>query len=485
MDYKEQQLLKHVCLNSHLAFTRYFFKHREGAKFIVNPHHVVMAKTLDRVFTGEIKRLIINVPPGYTKTEMAVIAFIARGLAINPQAKFIHTSYSDPLALDNSMVIRDVITSEEYQTKWPMRLRKDKTAKGRWMTEHGGSVLAAASGGSITGFRAGRMCSGFSGAMISDDPLKPDDAYSEAKRTTVNNRIMNTLRNRLAHSDVPMIFIMQRLHEDDASAFLLGGGTGEKWHHLLLNAAIEKDFKYPDEYKYGIPIKHNLKPGPLWAYKETLESLAVMRKADPYTTAAQFDQNPTPLGGGIFKDHWWGYYNPDVLPEMEYRFITADTAQKTAEHNDYSVFGCWGVSGNKILLLDVVRGKWESPELRQVARDFYAKHRHRTAPRGRLRVVAIEDKASGTDLIQTLDAEMPIEAIQRNVDKVTRAMDTVPYVTAGRVLLPKEAAWLSDFKDEVRKFTPKFTHKYDDQVDMFMDGVEIGLMEPALQAGSW
>lgn len=481
----DKSILREVLTRNHIAYTRYFFKHRESLKFIINKHHLIIAKTLDKVFSGEIKRLIINIPPGYTKTEMAVIDFVGRGLALNPAAKFIHTSYSSDLAMTNSSRIKEMVLSDVYQELWPLTLKKDSKAKKAWYTEEGGGMLAVSSGGAITGYRAGRMFEGFSGAIISDDPLKPEDAYSDAKRTQVNNRINNTLKSRLAHDNIPMIFIMQRLHEDDPTGFLLRGGTGEKWHHLILPSEIKEDYVYPKEYKYGIEIKHNLAEGALWEYKHTLEMLKVMRDSDPYTTAAQYDQKPTPLGGGIFKDSWWKYYNTEVLPQFKYRFITADTAQKDKEANDYSVFGCFGVCDDKVYLLDIIRGKWESPELKIVFKDFWDKHKNLTATSGRMRALYVEDKVSGTDLIQNLQKEMPIIAVQRNKSKVTRAMDTVPYVTTGRVLLPESAIWLSDFKDEIRKFTPLMTHKHDDQVDMFMDGVEIGLMDNKNEAGAW
>ncbi len=123
---------------------------------------------------GEITRLIINIPPGFTKTQMCVVDFVARGLAINPRARFIHASYSEALVQENSLAIRDTVTSEDYQALWPLELRKDAKAKGLWKTREGGGILARPSGGSITGFRAGRMEPGFSGALIIDDPLKPD-----------------------------------------------------------------------------------------------------------------------------------------------------------------------------------------------------------------------------------------------------------------------------------------------------------------------
>lgn len=454
-------------------------------KFSVLKYHTVIADAIDKVFSGEIKRLIINIPPGYSKTELAVVSFVARGLAINPRARFIHTSFSDRLVQENSMKIKDLILSPEYQELWPITMRKDKQSKSLWETEDGGMLLAAPTGGTILGFRAGRMEPGFSGAVLIDDPLKADDAYSKVKRDRVIERLVSTVSSRIIHDDIPIVVIMQRLHEEDPAGFFLTGGSGEKWHHLLLPAEIQEDFKYPEEYKFGIPIEHNLDPGMLWEGKHTKSMMERMRKNSPLYASSQYDQSPSPKGGAMFKDEWWQSYKME--PEFDYRFITADTAQKTKEINDRSVFGCFGVKGNRLYVLDIVKGKWESPDLKVVFKDFVNKHRHASATYGRLREIHIEDKASGTDLIQSLrrEIDVPIFDIQRHIDKVTRAHDTVPYVASERVYLPEDSEWASDFKSEMRKFTELMTHKYDDQVDMFMDGVEIGMMDNKKEAGAF
>lgn len=480
--------LREVFLHDHVAFTRYFFKQRKKQKLILSAHHRIIGEAMDKVIKGEITRLIVNIAPRYTKTEEVVVSFIARGFAINPSSEFIHASYADSLAMRNSMTIKDLLMHESYQEFWPLKLKKDSQSKKIWrIADHDGGLLAVASGGTITGFGAGLMQEGFTGALVIDDPLKPKDAYSDTTRKKINAQMTDTFLSRLAHKNVPIIVVMQRIHEDDMTGYLLKGGTGEKWHHLCLPCEITdetKQYNYA-EYPFGIPVEYDLPNGALWPFKHTIEDLEAMREADPYTTAAQYDQSPSPLGGGIFKDTWWTYYDPSVLPEFEYRIITADTAQKTGQHNDYSVFGAWGVYDNKLYLLDILRGKWESPELKDAAKDFYAKHSHSTAPRGRLRAIYIEDKVSGTDLIQNLKREMPIIDVQRDKDKVTRALDTVPYLTTGRVLLPENAHFLSDFKSEMRKFTPLMTHDHDDQVDVFMDAVEQTLMIPENEAGAW
>lgn len=256
----EKRMLKYMLENDGIQFMRYFFKHREGTKMLRNWHHYVIEYVLQAVYECKINRLVINIAPGYTKTEQAVLNFIARGLALNPRSKYIHASYSADLAQENSSKIKETVTLQEFQELWPMNVRVDTKGKKRWFTENGGGMMAAAAGGQITGFRAGRMEEGFTGAFVIDDPVKPDDAYSAVKRTTINNRFNNTMRSRLAVETVPMIIIMQRVHEDDLSGHLLKGGSGDTWHHLTIPTLLSEEEitrKYPDEYTHGKRIDIN------------------------------------------------------------------------------------------------------------------------------------------------------------------------------------------------------------------------------------
>jgi len=178
-------------------------------------------------------------------------------------------------------------------------------------------------------------------------------------------------------------------------------------------------------------------------------------------------QRPAPLGGGIFKDEWWRFL--DVPPLIRFRTIYGDTAQKTKEQNDYSVFQCWGETiDGQMVLLDMVRGKWEAPELETMARAFWQKHLA-VENQGALRAFKVEDKVSGTGLIQKLKREgIPILPITRNIDKVTRAMDAAPYVQSGNVILMRNLAQLSDFLAEASVF-PNGEH--DDMIDAAMSAI--------------
>lgn len=452
--------------SSHLAFVQRFFAEKEGTPLSVAPFHPVMCETLDRVYRGEIKRLIINIPPGYGKTELAVINFIAHGFAINPRSRFIHASYAEPLALDNSTKVKDIINLDGYQSHWPVTMRSDQNAKGLWRTTDGGHLRAAASGQPITGFRAGILAEpGFTGALVIDDPLKPDDASSDTTRKFINARWENTFKSRLAHEDVPVIAIMQRLHVDDFAAHLMEN-SGEHWHLLSLPVLIEGEVEAPAGNVTMIP--HGLPDGPLWEQKHTLEQIKVLQYA-PTVFAGQYGQNPVVAGGNLFKTEWLREY--DDLPPLKWRAIYVDTAQKTKERNDYTVFEHWGASlDGKAVLIELVRGRFEAPELETTALTLWNSAKQMNAEKhGHLRKMVVEDKVSGTGLIQALKRKaIPVVALQRDKDKYTRALDVVPSVATGLVLVPKSAPWKSAFVSEYAAFPDG---SFDDQIDPFMDAV--------------
>lgn len=282
------------CEEDGLYYSRYFFKQRTGGKMIIAPHHLAIQRALDRVINGEITRLVINVPPGYTKTELATINMMGRGLALNKRARFMHLSYSHNLALLNSSTARGMIKSKLYQAMWPMELRDDADSKAMWWNEHGGGVYASSAAGQVTGFRAGHMEPGWQGALIIDDPVKPDDAYSEIVRDGVNNRFNETIKSRLAIETTPMIVIMQRIHYHDLSGYLLRGGSGEKWHHLNLPVIIDNSQSYAAQYPentHAIPIDHGLPDGWLWPFKHN-ESHRVSLFSHRRTAEAQYMQKP-------------------------------------------------------------------------------------------------------------------------------------------------------------------------------------------------
>lgn len=285
------------CEQDGLYFNRFFFKQRFGSKMVVGQHHRVIQDALDRTMLppddpNYISRLIINVPPGYSKTEQCSINYMARGLAINPGARFLHLSYSDKLVILNSGTTREILKSSAFQEMWPVVVKTDTDSKKIWHTDTNGGITATAAGGQVTGFRAGHMdYSKFTGALSIDDPVKPDDAYSETIRESVNDAYNETIASRVAIEPNPIIVIMQRIHWSDLSGYLLRGGSGEKWHHLNLPVIIDNEQQYPKEYTHGRPIEHNLPNGWLWPFKHNAKHEAALR-AHRRRFAAQYMQDP-------------------------------------------------------------------------------------------------------------------------------------------------------------------------------------------------
>lgn len=444
-----------LCIEDHLFFSRYFFKIREGIKFRVNWHHKAMADALQRVIDGKSKRLIINVPPGSSKTEMAVINFIARGLAINPKARFLHLSYSADLAELNSAKAKELINSSEYQAMFPIPLKTDSSARGRWNVVDGdisiGGCYATSTLGQVTGFRAGHMADGFQGAIIIDDPLKPVDSLSKVKRDAVNNAFINTVQSRKASPDTPIIVIMQRLADEDLTGFLLNGGDGKEWDHVCIPAINEDGESY-------------------WPDKEPIESLLQLKEKGNFTFEGQYQQRPYVLGGEILKGDWFGrYFELPGWKKIARRAVFADTAMKTGEANDYTVFlDALLSTDGKVYVINVWRKKVNAVGLLQLAKDVWA------STDGQAQAMYIEDKASGTGLIQQLQSGqqfIPVIPVERTKDKLTRVMEVQPRIQAGGVLLPESAPWVVDFISECEAFTANDTHKHDDQVDPLVDAV--------------
>ena len=252
----ERMVAKAKCEMSHLFFTRYFFKHRHAHKFIVNWHHHVFEDAIQGVIDGRIKNLIVEVPPGSTKTEIFVVNLIARGLAINPWSRFLHLSGSDQLATLNSATARDLVSSEEYQSLWPRQIADDSKAKKRWNVlfdgHVAGGVYATAIGGQVVGFRAGHMAPGFQGALIIDDPNKPEDSYSRAELDKTNRKLITTVQSRLANPDTPIILVQQRIAENDCSGFIEKGNLPGKFKILKIPALIDDGYHAKLNPKYLI-----------------------------------------------------------------------------------------------------------------------------------------------------------------------------------------------------------------------------------------
>lgn len=325
--YRDIDLLKTWTLHSVLNFTRYFFKQKFKRKFVVGQHHVKIAQALDRVLAGDCKRLIINIAPRYGKTELAVKNFIAMGLAINPKAKFIHLSYSDDLARDNSRGVQEILREDSYRRLYPGTKPTSVNTR-KWFTSEGGGLYAVSSAGQVTGFGAGivdkdeeeelsaeveelaSVSDGtFGGAIVIDDPIKPDDARSDTVRDKVNQKFETTIRNRVNSRNTPIIIIMQRLDEQDLCGYLQKLEP-EEWEVLSL-PVIQTD-------EEGNEVA-------LWPFKHTLEELQDLREKNSFVFDTQYMQNPRPIEGLMYEREFMTY---QVVPVTRKRKIKAyiDTA---------------------------------------------------------------------------------------------------------------------------------------------------------------
>lgn len=462
-----------------------------------------MGDAVDDVISGKIKNLVISVSPGSSKTELIVINFIARGLALNPYARFLHLSGSEMLTSLNSSTARDIVTSAEYQAFWPMKIADDSKSKKRWNVEvngkQAGGVYATAIGGQVTGFRAGHMVEGFQGAIIIDDPIKPEDAFSRSKIDAANRRLLTTVKSRRANPDTPIIVVMQRVAESDPVGFIESGNMGGEWTKIRLPAVITEEYVATLAPKYQELIRREAEGREevegrfsYWPYKEPLPQLLKMEKGEGtdingsrisrHVFSSQYQQSPRAVGGNILKGDDFKRYRE--LPKIRWRKIYADTAQKTRERNDYSVFEEWGLGDDgRIYLLDLIRKRWEAPALQSNAIAFWAKAKNRDVNKfGQLRKMMVEDKSSGTGLIQTIKLppyNIPIEPIERDKDKLTRVMDVQPYIECGQVWVPEEGHFTLDFVTECEAFTADDSHDFDDQVDPLVDAIN-----DMLQAGN-
>jgi len=441
-------IIKEKCENSLLFFTRYLFKENTGSKFEVAEFHKELASTLEKVAKGEITRLIINIPPRYGKTEIAVKMFIAWSLAKNPKAKFIHLSYSDALALDNSSLTKEYVQSDSFQSLWPIELKKDSQSNKKWYTNSGGGVYATASGGAITGFGAGS-----GGAIIIDDPLKPDDAVSEVKRSFINNRYNTTIRSRVNSRDVPIILIMQRLHEEDLSGFLLDGGSGEDWHHLKIAALNEEN-------------------APLWENKHTFEELEAIRQADRYTFSGQYMQEPAPLEGGEWRKDWFQIINKAEIPNNINWEMFIDGAYTKDTKNDptgIQISGK-GEDGNLYILKSIDK-YLEMPELKNFISSFVL------SCGVTINLILVEPKASGKSLVQLLRRETNFNVAELSTNfvrysKIERARASSPFIEGGRVFLVQDN-WNDAFIQQVSTFP---NAKHDEHIDVTSYAIERNLI---------
>lgn len=348
---------------------------------------------------GETNRLIINVPPRYGKTEL-LIHFVAWALSQYPDSNFLYVSYSLGLAKKQSKTIRQIVAMNEYKDTFKVSLSGDTSAQGNFETAQGGSVYAAGADGEITGRGAGIKGGGrFGGCIVIDDIHKPSEVNSDTIRQSVNDWYFNTLQSRLNEPDkTPIIFIGQRLHEDDLAANLIKSGD---WETVIIPALDQ----------VGNPLHPSM---------HSLEKLQKMQETMPYVFSSQYQQDPLPSGGGIFKPDW--FYQTEEEPDILTTFICADTAETDKSYNDATVFSFFGLYKIKhgdvetdligLHWLDCVELRIEPKDLEAEFLAFYSGcMRYRVKPR----IACIEAKSTGVTLLSVLKNVRGLQV--RNIER--------------------------------------------------------------------
>ncbi len=416
-------------------------------RLAMNWHLEVIAAKLTAVREGKIRRLIINLPPRHLKSLMASIAFPAWCLGHDPSAQILCVSYAQDLADKLARDCRSIMTSPWCRQIFATRLAPHRQAVQEFITTRQGYRLATSTGGVLTGRGAD--------IILIDDPLKPEEALSDAQRKAANQWYDTTLYSRLndkRHGAI--VIIMQRLHEDDLVGHVL---AQEPWEVLSFPAIAEADEEHRIETIWASRCFRRRQGEALHPDREPLEVLdRIRRTIGEYNFAGQYQQSPAPLGGGLVKAEWFKRYAEKDRPERFDRIVQSwDTANKATELSDFSVCTSWGVRGKHLFLLGLFR-RLEYPALKRAVREqqslFGANE------------VLIEDKASGTQLIQELIADgcYGVTRYQPTCDKIMRLHAQTAMIDNGFVYIPETAPWLDEYLHELTVFP---NGKHDDQVD--------------------
>lgn len=434
--------------------------------FSDNWHLQLIAAKLEACRLGRIRRLVINVPPRSLKSIAASVAFPAWLLGHEPSTRIICASYGQDLSMKHAADCRIVMEDPFYRELFPgTQLNSRRQGTADFMTTAHGGRMATSVGGVLTGRGAD--------FLIIDDPLKPDEAVSDVRRQAANDWFDHSLLSRLDDKATGVIIIiMQRLHLDDMVGHVLEQGG---WEVLKLPAIATETETHRIWTPYGT-FNHARREGEaLHPDRESIPMLTEMRKTvGEYVFAGQYQQDPVPLGGGMVKAHWFQTYEQSELPEGGQIVQSWDTASKESELSDYSVCTTWKVKDKKLYLVDVYRARLEYPALKRAVKALAEQFKPNT--------ILIEDKASGTQLIQELKLEglYAVTGIKPEGDKLMRLHAQTAAIENGRVYLPMQAAWRADYLLEVTSF-PKA--KYDDQVDstsQAMAWIAAGMWAPGM-----
>ena len=443
-------LAESIMRRDFLSFTRQCMRELQGGAVLdENWHLELLASELAEVVDGRNRRLLINLPPRHLKSVLCSVALPAWMLGHNSGAQIICVSYAQDLSEKFGRDCRQIMASPWYQKLFPKtKLTSVRAPSSDIRTAAGGFRLATSTGGVLTGRGAD--------LIIIDDPLKAADAYSEASRTNLNEWYSRTLVSRLNNKATGgIIVVMQRLHEDDLSGVLLDRSN---FKHIRLAAISTSDETFAVSTLLGPKALSRRLGEALHPARESLDQLLALKKEmGEADFAAQYQQDPMPAGGNLIKSAWFTYYKPGECPTtFDTVFQSWDTANKLSDGSDYSICTTWGVADKQLYLLHVLRDRMDFPTLRAKAiahRDTFG-----------AQTVLVEDRASGTQLIQELRSSRmyQVKAVEPDGDKQYRMQGQTVLFENGVVHLPADAPWLGEYVRELLSFP---NGKHDDQVD--------------------
>lgn len=465
-------LVLRASLRNFIAFFHWYLYKTD---FVFKDFHEEIIKKIEDIAFGRAKKrnLLINVPPRFGKSAITKYS-CGWSYMLNPGSNCIYTSYSDDLANDFSKEIREIVESEAFRKFTGIEFKKDKKGADYWVTSAGGGFRAAPLGGGLTGYGFGVTGDEFGGFGIIDDPNKPTLVKSQTELQNTIDLYENGFKSRgnnKAKSSILMI--MQRVAIDDLAGYVLENEI-EDWEVIKIPALNEETGKA------------------LWEEKFPAKELLKLKKQNPFVYYSQYQQEPIVIGGSVYKTEWFRYYNTKEDYYYQYSFMTADTAQKKGEGNDFTVLQYWAKTvDNKLHLIDMVRGKFDAEELRQQILLFWEKWKSGIGkgdficpPYG----FYIEDKSSGIGVLQEMKKNHPIPVIPisrnrykddngmwKSQDKFSRAMTAIPYIANGWVYLPNSEKddISSSVLSEAAAFKADLSHKHDDIIDGVNDAIDI------------
>lgn len=453
----------------------YLFKVVNGSEWKELPIHKKMFRQIKDIVDGKTIRLAMNLCPRSGKTTMAVW-LVVYALTLNPKSQIIYTSFNQDLLTQIAQQVAAIMSHPVYQALYGQGYAveeeeadpiddfwkdyliqttgKIKFSNRKIFTPQGGVVLFNSIGAAITGFGAGvKHAKGFNGILILDDPDKPTDIRSEKIRQKTHTYFEETLLSRLNNSETPILVIQQRLHMDDMTGFLVDRYSFDVFKAPLLdeNGVCNLGSQYSEARIKELQVNN-------------------------YVFQSQYQQEPIMLGGGVIRHDFWRFYREINDTRYKRIFITADTACKTKEWNDYTAIGVWGVTiGNKLRLLDMVHGKFEINVLRDTLLAVWDKWKMGVGM-CRCTELVIEDKASGMQAIQDLKriGGLPIRPYVPEKDKYQRVEDILPQIAAGNVELPvnDQHPISHELIAEADAFSADLSHLHDDMIDMTVMAVD-------------